>query len=68
MGNKDNKLSEILPTLLTSSALASRASILEAAGNGSVQHGDTFWNLLTEATPSATLTTKTLPYKPNTRG
>ena len=50
------------------SASASGGSVLDPAGTGSVRHGGSFWQLLTEATPVAPLSpaTKTLPGKPNT--
>jgi len=41
-------------------ALASGRSVLELAGIGSAGHGGSFWQLLTEATPVATLTTRNL--------
>jgi len=44
---------EVLPLSLMGSALASGGSVLELAGTGSVGHGGSFWQLLTEATPIA---------------
>jgi len=44
---------EALPPLLMGLALASGGSILEPTGTGSVRHGGSFWELLTEATPVA---------------
>ena len=46
-------VTEALPTLLMSSGLASSRSTLEPAVTGSVQHGGSYWQLLTEATPAA---------------
>ncbi|KAK4810700.1 hypothetical protein QYF61_007674 [Mycteria americana] len=57
---------EALPTSLIGSALASGRFVLEPAGTVSVQHGDSFWHLLTEATPATPPATKTLPHKPST--
>jgi len=44
---------ELLGPSLMGSALASSGSVLELAGIGSVGHGRSFWQLLTEATPAA---------------
>jgi len=44
---------EVLPPLLMGSASASSRSVLEAAGIGSIGHGESFWQLLTEDTPVA---------------
>jgi len=44
---------KVLPLSLMGSALASGGSVLEPAGTGSVGHGGSFWQLLTEATPVA---------------
>ena len=49
---------EALPLSLMGSALASSRSILELAGIGSVRHGGSFWQVLTEATPLAPLLPK----------
>jgi len=49
-------------------ALASSGSVLEPAGTGSVRHWGSCWQLLTEVTPIAPLTTKILPGKPITYG
>jgi len=38
---------EVLPPLLMGSAVASRRSVLELAGTGSVRHRGSFWHLLT---------------------
>jgi len=46
-------IAEALPPLLTGLALASGRSILELTGTGSVRHGESFYQLLTEATPIA---------------
>lgn len=46
-------ITEVLPLSLMCSALASGMSILESAGNVSVQHTDNFWCLLTKATSEA---------------
>jgi len=43
-------ITEALPPLLMGWALASGRSILESAGFGSVEHGGSLWQLLTEAT------------------
>jgi len=51
-------------------ALASGGSVMELAGTGSVRHEGRFWQLLTEATPVATLLPKpchTTPIKNVTR-
>jgi len=44
---------EVLRPWLMSSPSASGRSILEAAGIGSIRHGGSFWQLLTEAAPVA---------------
>jgi len=49
---------EALPPSLMRSALASGGSVLEPAGTGSIRHGGSFWQLLTEATPVAPLLPK----------
>ncbi|KAK4810884.1 hypothetical protein QYF61_013292 [Mycteria americana] len=59
-------ITEALPPLLIVSALASGGSILEPSRTGSVQHGGSFWCLLTEASPAAPPATKTLLRKSNT--
>jgi len=41
---------KVLPLSLMGLALASSGSVLELAGTGSVRHGGSFWQLLTEAT------------------
>jgi len=46
-------ITEALPRLLIGLALASGGSILEPAGIGSIRHGGSFSQLLTEATPTA---------------
>ena len=46
-------ITEALPPSLMGSALASRRSILDPAGIGSIRHGGSFWHLLTEATLAA---------------
>jgi len=58
-------LKYVIPELM-GLAWASGGSILEPAGTSSVRHGGSFWQLLTEATPIASLNTKTLPHKPVT--
>jgi len=49
---------EALPLSLIGLALASGGSILELAGTGCIRHGGSFWQLLTEATPTAPLLPK----------
>jgi len=46
-------ITEALPPSLIGLALASSGSILELAGTGSIRHGGSFSQLLTEATPIA---------------
>jgi len=46
-------ITEALPLALTGLALASGRSVLEPAGTGSIRHGGSFSQLLTEATPVA---------------
>jgi len=46
-------ISEVLPLSLIGSASVSSGSILELADIGSIRHGGSFWQLLTEATPVA---------------
>lgn len=57
---------EALPLLLMGSILASIRHALEPAGIGSVLHGKSFWQLLTEISSVDSPTTKVLPGKPNT--
>jgi len=46
-------ITEALPPSLMGLALASSRSIVESAGTGSIRHGGSFWQLLTEATSAA---------------
>jgi len=48
-------ITEVLPLLLVGLALASGGSVLEPAGVGSSGLRESFWQLLTEATPVAPL-------------
>jgi len=57
---------EVLPSSLTGLALTSGESVLELAGIGSIRHGGSFLQLLTEATSIAPPTSKFLPHKPTT--
>ena len=57
---------EELPLSLMGLALASGGSVLEPVGVGSIGHRGNLRQLLTEATPVAHPTTKTLPCKLNT--
>jgi len=59
-------ITEALPPMLIGLVLASSGSVLEPAGIGSIRYGESFSQLLTEATPVAPPTTKTLPRKPTT--
>lgn len=59
-------LSPSYSQLLMGSALASSELVLEMTGTGSVQHGDNFWCLFTEAIPVTCPATKTLLCKPDT--
>jgi len=45
---------ELLPPLPIGLALASSRSVLQLAGTAFVRRGESFWQLLTEATPKAT--------------
>jgi len=51
-------MTEVLSPSLMALALASSESILEPAGVGSIGHGGSFWQLLTETNPVATLLPK----------
>jgi len=59
-------IAEVLPPLLMGLALASSGSVFEPAGIGSIRHGGSFLQLLTEATPVSPSATKTLQRKSNT--
>jgi len=56
-------ITEVLPPLPIVLPLASGGSILEVAGTGFIRHGGSFLQFLTEATPIAPHSTKTLPRK-----
>jgi len=51
-------ITEVLPVLLIALALASGGSVLEPASNGFIKHWGSFLQLLTEATPIASLPSK----------